>query len=114
MIVFTKDGSFSSRVTVITESNCCYAISTAKEGIFKGLSTMVYECSAEPFVTKRGVAKVVYSKFVSRNDRLGLHDNFAEYLNVAIGDGLDISTAIRTFVLPLKEKGVITDFINVA
>jgi hypothetical protein len=114
MIVVTKNGAFSSRLTTISGPNGAYAISTAKEGFFKGLSTMIYECSLEPLIAKRGVAKVVYSKLVSKNDRLTLHDAIVEKLNLAIENSIDVSTAFDAFIPPLKEKGIVADFINVA
>lgn len=114
MIVFTKNGSFGSRVTAISGPNGAYVISTAKEGFFQGLSTMVYECTLEPLKAQRGVAKIAYSKLVSKNDRYTLHDGIVEKLNLAIENEIEVSTALDAFLPPLKDKGVVADFVNVA
>lgn len=114
MIVFTKEGSFGSRVTAISGPNGAYVISTAKEGIFQGLSTMIHECTLEPLTAQRGVAKIIYSKLVSKNDRYTLHEGIVEKLNLAIENEIDVSVALDAFLPALKNKGLVADFVNLA
>lgn len=114
MIVFVKEGSFGSRVTAISGPNGSLVISTAKEGIFQGLSTMVHECTLEPLIVQRGIVKIIYSKLVNKNDRYTLHEGIVEKLNLALENEIDVSTALDAFLPPLKNKGVVADFVNLA
>lgn len=83
MITANTDGLFG-QVTAISGTNGAYVVSTAKEGVFSGISTMIFECSTPPLGGRKFLAKLIYTKSLSKNDRRELHKKLVEKLDSAI------------------------------
>jgi hypothetical protein len=84
VITFDKKYMLGGQVTAISGANGAYVVSTAKEGIFSGLSTMIFESATPPVGDRKLLAKLIYTKSLSKNDRSELHKKLVEKLDAAI------------------------------
>lgn len=84
MITFDRTDMFGSQVTAVSGTNGAYVVSTAKEGIFSGLSTMIFESEAPPVGGRKLLAKLIYNKSLDKTNRKKLHKELVEMLNAAI------------------------------
>lgn len=84
MITFDRTDFFGSQATAISGSNGAYVVSTAKEGILSGLSTMIFESAAPPVGDRKLLAKFIYASSLSKSDRKKLHNELVEILDTAI------------------------------
>ena len=70
---------FGGRVTDIKTPSFICVVTTAKEGIFKGLSTMVTE--VDQYRNPVPCAKFLYPSSVGKEDRWALHRQIAEFID---------------------------------
>ena len=110
-ILVNKKRPFGSKVSIVETDSFIVTISTAKEGIFKGLSTMITDGL---YPTGRACAKLIYTPSLLKKDRIKLHDLITETLNELGDDDYDLKTSIQAIIDNLKEKGVISEAINIA
>jgi hypothetical protein len=113
MSIESHKAIFGGRSSVITDSSGnCFSVSTAKEGFFKGLSTMVLE-GRYPEI--RVCIKIVYSDSLRKSDRQKFHDVISEGLDDALTNGrLELYEAIKSICEDLSKRGVIKELINLA
>ena len=67
MIIHEDTAPFGGRVTDINTSKFTCVVTTAKEGIFKGLSTMV--AKVDDIFGSRHCAKIIYTSSARKKDR---------------------------------------------
>lgn len=93
------------KVTVLETEGYTVTVSTAKEGLFKGLSTIVIDgvnlSSGSP------CAKVLYNKSIRKADRRLFHDMIVVGLEGAALEGHDLANALRIVLSGMKKQGVI-------
>ena len=111
MILHEASVPFGGKVTdIVTEEFTC-VVSTAKEGVFKGLSTMVAEVQGGQ---GRPCAKIIYAGSTRKRDRLQFHEVLVGGLDEAGENGVPLREAIDSVVTELKSRGVVTQAINFA
>jgi hypothetical protein len=114
MIVSNRNYPFGSRIAVLSTPCFNCRISTAKEGVFKGQSTMVLDLAGGDSPTiGRAVAKLVYSDALRSADRLQMHDAICESIDAA-GRRVSLGQAIQEVATAFKMRGILTDVINIA
>jgi hypothetical protein len=84
VITVDKKDMLGGQVTAISGANGAYVVSTAKEGVFSGLSTMIFESTAPPLGGRKFLAKLIYTENLSKNDRRKRHKELVEKLDAAI------------------------------
>jgi len=98
MIINRTKDFFGGLTTIIAGKNKSfnfdgqYGISTAKAGLFSGLSTRVSEFPKGSFLNRRTVAEFIYEDYVTKNERYEIHDAIVKILDEDIdydGDILD-------------------------
>ena len=80
MILHEASVPFGGKVTDIVTGEFKCVVSTAKEGVFKGLSTMVADVQAGE---GRPCAKIVYARSTRKRERLQFHEIFVAGLDEA-------------------------------
>jgi len=113
MIIKNSNGLFGAKLAIIKDRIGNYfTISTAKEGLFDGLSTMIIE-GIYPSI--RPSVKFIYSKSLRKEDRRAFHDVITETIDSASKeDDFSLYGAVNSFGSDLKERGIITELINIA
>lgn len=112
MIIHEDTAPFGGRVSdIVTVSFKC-VVSTAKEGIFKGLSTMVAEVDDDG--GGRPCAKIIYTDASKKADRQGFHRAIAVGLDEMGEKGCSLCEAIEIVGEELKERGVVSEVMNLA
>ena len=111
MILHEASVPFGGRVTDIATDEFTCVVSTAKEGLFKGLSTMVADVQAEG---GRPCAKIVYARSTRKSDRLQYHEFLVGVLDDAGEQGFSLREAIDGVITELKSRGVVTEAMNLA
>lgn len=113
MIIQNSKGLFGSKIAIIkNHAEEFFTISTAKESLMDGLSTMIMEGK---YPTMRPCVKIIYTKSLKKVDRQGLHDVITETLdNILSEDGKSLYDAIDTIGEEYKKRGIIDELINVA
>ena len=113
MIIQNSKGAFGARLAIIKDHNeNLYTISTAKEGLLKGLSTMIMEGK---YPAIRPCVKIIYSKSLRKNDRQGLHDVITKEIDIILNEGdLNLHDAVNFICGDLQNRGVISELINIA
>jgi hypothetical protein len=116
MIASNHSLPLGTRITVINTPSFACRVSTAKEGTFKGQSTMI--CQGEivdgRFLEVHMCGKVIYSQSLGSSDRLQLHDGIVEALDEWGEQGSMLGDALQSVFAELKERGVAVEAINVA
>ena len=96
MPITTKHKNFFGQVTIIENKSFTVSISTAREGIFKGLSTMI-SIGRYPNVTP--FAKIIYESKCPSEGRHRSHDIIASNIVVGMEEfNRDLKSAIMTAV----------------
>ncbi len=109
MIIQDYSGSFGSRVTRIQTMGNDIIVSTAKEGLFKGLSTVV-------IMHDQIQAKFIYNTSLSKKARQDFHLIVAEQLNEVLQmyedaeTSIDLNYELNEIGYLLKTEDVITDY----
>jgi hypothetical protein len=84
VITVDKKYMLGGQVTAISGANGAYVVSTAKEGVFSGLSTMIFESATPPVGDRKLLAKLIYTKSLTKNDIRELHKELVEKLDAAV------------------------------
>jgi hypothetical protein len=114
MIIANSKRPFGGRLSVLHHSDGKFVtISTAKEGLLKGLSTMIME--GIPTLSLRPCAKVMYSPSLRKSDRQQFHETITGGIDIGLNvDGLTLYDAIDLVCGELRQRGVISELINIA
>lgn len=102
--------SFGGRITDINTPSFVCAISTAKESLFKGLSTIIAE--PHPIDGIRGCAKIFYPSAARKTERHQFHELLCDIVNTAGENGYPLSTAVNEARELFTSRGICTEFIN--
>ncbi len=111
MILHEASAPFGGKVTDIVTQEFKCVVTTAKEGIFKGLSTMVAEVQGGQ---GRPCAKIIYAASTRKKDRLQFHTAIVVGIDEAGDNGLSLREAIDSVVTELKSRGAVSEAINLA
>lgn len=101
---------FGAKSTVVENDEFIVTVSTAKEGFFKGLSTIIYQ-GAFPF--GRACAKFSYPKSARRSDRHKFHDIIASGLDEAASNGGNLYEAVEAVAGFMEEHGMVEHVMNI-
>ena len=110
---------FVSKAAIIHNKSFQCHVSTAKEGWFQKLSTIIFEprigntvgAGAAGF---RPCGKVIYSPTLRKSDRLQLHDVIAKTLDAFGEEGCTLEEALEQIFADLKRRGIAVETINLA
>lgn len=100
--------SFGGRVTDILNVSFVCVVTTAKEGFFKGLTTVVYD------ETRRPCVKLFYAGSTGKRDRQMFHDLVSQIIDSAGEKGLSLQDAVDEAIAVLTDRGVLADGVNLA
>ncbi len=104
---------FNGCMTTVSSPNFECWVSTAKEGIFKPLSTMLLEVKYDFGIPKRRpCAKIIYSPSLRTVDRLEMHELIVKMLDEQGMAGADFSDIVIGICNDLKERGVAKEAIH--
>jgi hypothetical protein len=112
MITQDKLLSFGGRITDINTPSFVCAISTAKESLFKSLSTMIAE--PHPDYGIRPCVKIIYPSVFRKVERHQYHELLCEMINTAGENGILFSDAIQEARVLFTSRGICKEFINLA
>jgi hypothetical protein len=107
-IIAEQTAPFGGRVTDIGNESFLCVVTTAKEGLFKGLTTMVYD------KTRRPCAKLFYAKSTGKKDRQRFHTLVAQLIDAGGEKGVRLEEALDTAIKTLRDRGILVDAINLA
>ena len=108
-VIQNKNARFGGKVADVMTDSFTVIITTAKEGFFEKLSTMIFDLSDG---TPRPCVKIIYSKSLRKSDRSQFHDLITEAMNAGGEDGQGLSCAVKTVIESLRERGVIKEAID--
>ena len=104
-IINQKNTSFGGRTTdIVTDAFSC-TLTTAKDGLFKGLSTLIWL----PEVGVTPVAKIKYSQTVSKDRRQKLHDEISVKIDSFGESGGDFAEALDSALFGPSESGEVAE-----
>ena len=116
---FVRTYLFGSKVARIHNKSfeCC--VSTAKEGLFQKLSTIILEPKIGNTVGAgaaglRPCGKVIYSPTLRKSDRLQFHDAIAKTLDAFGEEGCTLEEALEQIFVDLKRRGIAVETMNLA
>ena len=94
-------------------------VSTAKEGLFQKLSTIIFEPSIGNTVGAgaagfRPSGKVIYSPTLRKSDRLQFHEVIAKTLGALGEEGCTLEEALEQIFADLKRRGIAVETMNLA
>lgn len=112
MILHEGTAPFGGLVTDIINDKFKCVVTTAKEGIFKGLSTMIIE--VDDFIGTRPCAKIIYSNTLHKEDRKRFHRIISIGIDEAGENGATLFTSLQVVIGNLKDRGVVSEFINLS
>ena len=87
MIINRTKDFFGGLTTIIAGKNKSfnfdgqYGVSTAKAGLFSGLSTRVSEFPKGSFINYRTISEFIYEDHVTKNERYEIHDDIVKILD---------------------------------
>ncbi len=110
-VIYAKNHLFGGRITEIITAGFHATVSTAKEGFFEGLSTIVIEGAG---LRGRQCAKIIYVPHTSKSNRQLFHDLIVGELDEKGMDGYDLFAALQSIKQLFEERGIIIEFINLA
>jgi hypothetical protein len=114
MILSNHRYPFGTKISRIQTPRFTCQVSTAKEGLLQRQSTMVSICSADgTIIYRRGVAKLIYASSLRSSDRLQLHDIVVTSLD-KLGDDMGLNEALDSIIQHFKERGILSEGINIA
>ena len=116
---FVRTYLFGSKVARIHNKSfeCC--VSTAKEGLFQKLSTIISEPKIGNTVGAgaaglRLCGKVIYSPTLRKSERLQFHDVLAKTLDAAGEEGCTLEEALEQIFTEWKRRGIAAETVNLA
>lgn len=114
MIVSNRSTLLGKCARIQTPSFQC-VVSTAKEGIFKKISTMIAEGGPVDLPNQlHPCGKLIYTDALSTKERYSFHDVVTKILNEAGENEILLGDAIQTMIIDMKERGIIEEGINIA
>jgi hypothetical protein len=121
-ITHNKNGLFGSRITAISGKCGSYVVSTAKQGIFEGLSTWFYESAEPPFGKTEWIYKIIYSDNLTKSQRLALHNYIVEKIESLIdidseplitgASALALMEGFNSYLNELVASGLVKDIFD--
>ena len=116
---FVRTYLFGSKVARIHNKSFEYCVSTAKEGWFRKLSTIIFEPRVGNTVGAgaagfRPCGKVIYSPTLRKSDRLQLHDVIVKTLDAFGEEGCTLEQALEQIFADLKRRGIAVVTMNFA
>jgi len=105
-----KKFPFGACTTIVETENFYVTVSTAKEGVFKGLSTMIYK-GMYPFGEM--CAKFLYPRSMAKSDRHRLHDTIASGLDEAANNVASLYEAVEAVAGFMGEHKYVEEVINI-
>ena len=111
MIISNKRVSFGAKVAEIETSAFNCKISTAKEGLLKGLSTVIHLRTENGL---RASVKLIYTKSADASERRSFHDCFAEDINKLGEQGVQFSDAVNTVIEAALKRGLLSEYLNIS
>lgn len=112
MITQDRRLSFSGRITDINTPSFVCSVSTNKESLFKGLSTMIAE--PHPVYGIRPCVKIIYSSALSKAERHQYHELLCEMIDNAGESDVSFSNAVQEAQALFMSRGICKEFINLA
>lgn len=114
MIVSNRNHFFGAKCGTIHTNMFKCLVSTAKEGLFQKPSTMIIEGDmVQDRANCRTCGKVIYAASLRNSDRRQFHDMICKLLD-ELGSELSLSKALDNIFDELKNRGVVTETINLA
>jgi len=115
MIISNKKNIFGKCARIQTPSYSCI-ISTAKEGLFKPLNTMILEGNPKGFPNEtRPCGKLIYANSLKKKERFQFHDVLAETINNMDESGeRELGDVLQIIFDDFKQRGIVTEAINIA
>ena len=114
MILSTHRYPFGTKISRVQTPQFTCSVSTAKEGFLQRQSTMVSICTPDGIkITRRGVAKLIYASSLRSTDRLQLHDIVVASLH-ELGQEMSLGEAIDLVIQHFRERGILSEAINIA
>lgn len=110
MILSNMPVGFGGKTSKIKTNSFCLTVTTAKEGIFKGLSSMIWDGF---FPAARACAKLIYSDSFGTAERQQAHDLITEMINSQGEDGASLEESVQNVIDLLKQRGILKEAINV-
>lgn len=111
MIESDNKRSFNSRASVITCSSFYCVVSTAKEGLFSGLSTMI-AATYHPQIPLTGCGKVVYASSLGSDERHRVHTYIISKIDELGESGQSLYDILNSIFQELKSSGMATETVN--
>ena len=108
MIVAEQKAPFGGKVTDIIADSFACVVTTAKEGVLKGLTTMVFDETGRP------CAKLSYPDATGKKDRQRFHTLVSEMIDAGAEKGLPLQDALDEVITVLRDRGVLAHGINLA
>jgi len=100
----TRHAFGGKTATIETQAFSCF-VSTAKDGIFKKQSMVIFDTSAG-WENRRLTAKLVYNNILDKNARLGLHDAIIHVIDESGMNGLSLRQTLEELFEGLRKEGV--------
>jgi len=107
MIVQERKALFGGRVTDIDTDNFVCVITTAKDSLMGGLSTLVWSHSVGGMC-----AKIEYHDFLSKQMRQRFHHVVSQVIDKSGDKGMSLGCAIDKAISELKNKDFVKSSIN--
>jgi hypothetical protein len=116
---FVRTYLFVSKAAAIHNKSFQCRVTTAKEGWFQKLSTIVFEPKIGNTVEAgaagfRLCGKVVYSPTLRKSDRFQFHDAIAKTLDALGEEGCNLEEALEQIFADLKRRGIAVETMNLA
>ena len=108
MIETNSHGSFGSKFSVIKTQSFNIRITTARKGIFSGLSSVIWDDDVG--FAPSPCIQTTYPSYMSKSERHSVHDLLTEQLNSLGESGIDLMEALQTTLATLQSDGKIKEF----
>jgi len=107
VIIIQKNTSFGGRTTDILNTSFLCVCTTAKDGIFSGLSTIMWL----PEVAKEPVVKIKYADKTNSARRQSIHRDIAARLDGEGEKGVEFLVALDKAIKPFITNGEVAEMI---
>jgi len=104
MIIQERKALFGGRTTDIDTEKFVCVVTTAKESLMEGLSTIIWSHSVSG-----ECAKFIYNDFLSKASRQRLHHNICQIVDQSGESGVNLGCAIDEAIKELEKK----DFLEI-
>jgi len=107
MIIQERKALFGARTTDIDTDKFVCVVTTAKESLMEGLSTIIWSHSVNG-----ECAKLLYNDFLSKASRQRLHHNICQTIDQAGDKGMNLGCAIDEAIKELEKKDFLKTSVN--